>query len=134
MEDKMIEEMAIIALKNTLSYTCAKQIAMNFYKQGYRKLPEDSVVLSKEEYEKLQNKLERYSEEREFVGKCLTDATLRCVELTNDFNDMLDSIYDLARKETAKKTIKWFKENSVCIPSDEDINEFAKQFGVEIKE
>lgn len=32
-----IEEMAMIALKNTMSYTCAKQIAMNFYNAGYRK-------------------------------------------------------------------------------------------------
>lgn len=35
--DKKIEEMAMIALKNTISYTCAKQIAMNFYNAGYRK-------------------------------------------------------------------------------------------------
>ena len=38
------------------------------------------------------------------------------------------------RKETAEKIIKWFKENALDIPSDEYINEFAKQFGVEIKE
>ena len=35
--DEKIEEMAMIALKNTMSYTCAKQIAMNFYNAGYRK-------------------------------------------------------------------------------------------------
>ena len=34
---EQIEEMAFIALKNTLSYTCAKQIAINFYNAGYRK-------------------------------------------------------------------------------------------------
>lgn len=42
--------------------------------------------------------------------------------------------YEKGSKETAEKIIKWFKENSICIPSDEYINEFAKQFGVEIKE
>ena len=36
-KNKEIEEMAFIALKNTLSYTCAKQIAINFYNAGYRK-------------------------------------------------------------------------------------------------
>lgn len=35
--EKQIDEMALIALKNTLSYTCAKQIAINFYNAGYRK-------------------------------------------------------------------------------------------------
>ena len=35
------------------------------------------------------------------------------------------------RKETAKEIIKWFIENSVYIPSTEEINEFAKQFDVE---
>lgn len=37
---EQIEEMAFIALKNTLSYTCAKQIAINFYNAGYRKIDE----------------------------------------------------------------------------------------------
>lgn len=42
-KNKEIEEMAFIALKNTLSYTCAKQIAINFYNAGYRKVPEDNI-------------------------------------------------------------------------------------------
>ena len=35
--EKQIEEMAFIALKNVMTYTCAKQIAINFYDAGYRK-------------------------------------------------------------------------------------------------
>lgn len=42
-ENKEIEKMAFIALKNTLSYTCAKQIAINFYNAGYRKPPKDNI-------------------------------------------------------------------------------------------
>lgn len=42
-ENKEIEEMAFIALKNTLSYTCAKQIAINFYNAGYRKPSKDNI-------------------------------------------------------------------------------------------
>ena len=37
---EQIEDMATIALKNTMSYTCAKQIAMNFYNAGYRRQDE----------------------------------------------------------------------------------------------
>lgn len=51
-EKEMIEEMAVIALKNTMTYTCAKQIATNFYNAGYRKIPEGGAILSKEENEK----------------------------------------------------------------------------------
>lgn len=44
-KQKQIEEMAEIALKNTLSYTCAKQIAMNFYNAGYRKLDDHAIMV-----------------------------------------------------------------------------------------
>lgn len=42
-KNKEIEEMTFIALKNTLSYTCAKQIAINFYNAGYRKYPKNDI-------------------------------------------------------------------------------------------
>ena len=55
--EEQIEEMAFIALKNTLSYTCAKQIAINFYNAGYRKtftsdFASDTQKAYKEGYEK----------------------------------------------------------------------------------
>ena len=55
--EKQIEEMAFIAFKNTLSYTCAKQIAINFYNAGYRKtftsdFASDTQKAYKEGYEK----------------------------------------------------------------------------------
>ena len=46
-KQKQIEEMAMIAFKNTLSYTCAKQIAMNFYNAGYRKESETAEKFAK---------------------------------------------------------------------------------------
>ena len=149
--NEIIEEMARVICPNSKEWTCKAcnwgskpncaedKNAEKLYNAGDRKSPEDWVVWTKEEYEGLQNKLERYSEEREFVGKCLTDATLRCVELTNDFNDMLDSIYDLARKKTAKEILSMIDK----IPTNE-VNELnhlrllkiniAKQFGVEVEE
>ena len=61
-KQKQIEEMAIIALKNTMSYTCAKQIAMNFYNAGYRKIPKGAVVLTKEECEKVVERVQELEE------------------------------------------------------------------------
>jgi len=49
-------------------------------------------------------------------------------------NEKLKNQLENKVKETAEKIIKWFKENSICIPKDEYINEFVKQFGIEIKE
>jgi hypothetical protein len=56
-----------------------------------------------------------------------TESIAMCVEQWNKG-------YKKGSKETAEKIIKWFKENALDIPSDEYINEFAKQFGVGIKE
>lgn len=42
--------------------------------------------------------------------------------------------YAAGSKETAEKVIEWFLANSLCRPTIDSINKFAKQFGVEIKE
>lgn len=140
--DEMIEDMAKIALKNTMSYTCAKQIAMNFYEQNYRKIPEGSVVLDRHEHQKycaykiiepqIKGCLDRERELEKQVAE-LEEQRDRQAYIAEDLIQEKHKWTEQARKETAEKTIKWFKENSVCIPSDEDINEFAKQFGVEVE-
>lgn len=93
----------------------SRAIAEHLMLQGYRKIPEGSVVLAKEEYE-------------------------------NDFCSQFDKGYKIARKETAKKVLQTVKlrawanntdENgkvwNYCITSDE-LNEIAKQYGVEVEE
>lgn len=62
---------------------------------------------------------------------------LRCEECAyyeKNISELIKFEKQQTRKETAKKIINWFKENSVCAPSNKRINEFAKQFDVEVKE
>ena len=117
MNDKMIEEMA-----SDMNFACIElskeqrlEIARVLINLDYCKIPEGSVVLTEMQYNALLSK----------------QSTVISIDeqLKKEFEYELKQ----ARKETAEKTIKWFKENSVCIPSDEDINEFAKQFGVEVE-
>ena len=124
-EKEMIEEMARDFLeidvydndkcKGCTRYICndscdndcfAKLCAKYFYNLHYRKIPEGAVVLTREEYKAINMD--------------------RAV-------DMLREIQKQIRKETAEKIINWFRKHSVCIPSAEEINEFAKQFGVEVE-
>ena len=70
-QEKQIKEMAkeigntwLVDLEGNTKDVCEvldevdiKDIARELYEKGYRKLPEDSVVLSKEEYEKLKCEL-----------------------------------------------------------------------------
>lgn len=69
-KNKEIEEMTFIALKNTLSYTCAKQIAINFYNAGYRKtFTSDTQKAYKEGYikgiEERESEIERLKADNE---------------------------------------------------------------------
>lgn len=82
-----------------------KPIAKELISLGYQKVDKDSVVLNQEEWKNL----------HEDYAKALYEKEKQ------------------TRKETAREIIKWFKENALDIPSDEYINEFAKQYGVEIK-
>ena len=104
---EMIEEMAYDIYWQAkdcdilTKYGC-ENLAKVLVNAGYRKIPEGSVVLTREEYEK-------------------------------DLTDQYDCGYEFGQNETAKEIIKWFIKYSVCIPSVEEINEFANQFGVEWK-
>ena len=127
-EKEMIEEMAKIQCDSCKKYMgesedcdsaeclfIRKKYANELIKQGYRKLPEGSVVLSKNEYEELN-----------ITGKY--------------FNDALNQ----ARKETAKEIIRDIKytvedRNGATLEEDlsvdatilkEVLDEIAKQFGV----
>lgn len=59
-KEKQIKEMTEIALKNTMSYVCAKQIAMNFYNANYRKIPEGAIILTREEIKALNEYHEKH--------------------------------------------------------------------------
>lgn len=68
-KEQQIEEMAFIALKNTLSYTCAKQIAINFYNAGYRKVPDYAVILTPKDTVKEMNAMCNIDEQRKQAVK-----------------------------------------------------------------
>ena len=64
-----------------------REIARIYYNAGYRKLPEDSVVLSREEYERITKEL-------------VTEQ--RATEIAKEY-------FEKIRKETAEKILKDFK-------------------------
>ena len=91
-----------------------KGIARELYEKGYRKLPEGSVVLSREEICEL-----KYQSEEDF-----------------------SKAYDLGSKETAEKIFKMLISkldsnqflSGKRIIMEVDVENLAKQFDVEIKE
>ena len=133
--NKQVEEMAVIGcVRNPQAHTaeeCAKcdfkngqcnayRHAEALYNAGYRKIPKDSVVLSREEQERI-----------------LTATEKRIKELKRQILQ--------ARKETAEKIFTELLKEKQLIDfgcgdgtyeyiDAEDLKDLAKQFGVEIKE
>lgn len=154
MEKDQIEEMAIgleeeFVLCGTLSSCGTKRCSQCFskylYEQGYRKLPEDSVVLSREELSK-----EPYND---FCKGC-PNVRVRSSGMTDCCADYsceqfqkyarLIELYEQSRKETAEKILdllvpdcKACDENwhSGCLCLRATLAEkIAKQFGLEVEE
>ena len=95
------------------------------YNAGYRKLPEDSVVLSREEYEKLKSRAD---------NKCRYDC---------DLIDMPDferekTLIEKTSKEMVEKIVTFLDDYCDCDSAYlvEQLKEYLakEQFGVEIKE
>lgn len=114
-----------------------KAISRELYEQGYRKLPEDSVVLSKEEYERLKN-----SRNIRVVTKYEEDDYEICIP-ASDYDEMLKQ----ECKETAKEILQGLEEKKERVKAfygtDESvgvdiairaIKEILKQKGVEVEE
>ena len=105
--------------------------AVNQYEQGYRKIPEDAVVLTKEEYEVLANQYKNL----EIKYSNLSDNYKLC----KDANETLKRNVVTTRKETAreilnmgKKLYKMSYHKSNAMPR---LIEWIKvEYGVEIEE
>ncbi len=118
-------------LFNIMSYTCAKQIAMNFYNAGYRKIPENAVVIPKE--------ISVYDDIEKTVKVYKNDLGER-VEFTNEQVMFLAQLYHFCenktRKETTEKIVDWLKARARVnktldgyeIIDIDDINEVTKEF------
>ena len=86
--------------------------AINLIKQGYRKVPENAVVLTQEEYNQLVNKLTRYKNKKAWA--------------------VTKEVCEEYRKETAKEIIQWLIDTGVINTAPDTIKMYFKEhFGVE---
>ena len=83
-----------------------KMIAHQLVLEGYRKIPKDSVVLSKEEQE----------------------------QMNNELRDKIYQACKLENQKTAEKIINYFIKEFPILKTRVIARELAKQYGVEIKE
>lgn len=132
-KEKQIEEMAkvlstvkrceALALSECIKKKCeyphyegvtciAEHQAETLYEQGYRKLPKNSVVLSKGEHNKL----------------------ILCYVNYERLVEQFNQAYNLGSKETAEKFLQLAYDRSLEKSFIKKVEELAKQFGVEIKE
>lgn len=120
--NKQIEEIETIIKSNlaegSFANAFARKVAIQIVEHYQPKLPEDSVVLSREEYELLKNDLDKGN--------------------YGEFESGFSQGYEKGSKETAEKIfselLKEFDKRKSCGNADVVVYELAKQFGVEIKE
>ena len=112
-------------------YTQKKALADYLFEHYQPKLPKDSVVLSKEEYEKLKSYQDEYTKQ------------LRDNRLFLDTIAVLETKLELKGKEMAEKFVNLPKSKILTVVYDyeeikvvelKELQELAKQCGIEIKE
>ena len=107
------------------------KVAEALYNAGYRKLPEDSVVLSRGAYDTLKTENDKYVK--------------NCIDYIATINKLENKVWEVeqqASKETAEKIFKMLisklESNQFLsgkrIIMEVDVENLAKQFDVEIKE
>ena len=116
-KEKQIEEMvSIMAASNNPFVDVPVEIMPNvaeaLYNAGYRKLPENSIVLSNEEYERITKEL-------------VTEQ--RATEIAKEY-------FEKTCNETAEKFLQLAYDRCLEKSFIKKVEELAKQFGVEIKE
>lgn len=143
-KEKQIQEMAqiicgrskddICIIDNTScnSSCCWARNAEAIYNVGYRKHHKDSIVLSREEYEMLANQYKNL--EIKYSNLCDN------YRLCKDANETLKQNIILTCKETTEKILRDLYSEATSNVSETvelttfQIEQLAKQFGVEIKE
>lgn len=133
-KEKQIEEMGKILCNDMGCKYCERcydlMKAESLYNAGCRKIPEGSVVLTKEEYEELKF-AKNLLELREETIKSLEDANIRYAEALEL------KVNKKERKETAREILQMFKDYlkySWTKSVDFVYHEIEKQFGVEVEE
>lgn len=149
--EKQIEEMAkaICSACNDGMATCnrkpcllAIEEATAVFELGYRKLPEDSVVLSREEYEGLKSPrfiIETKKATNKEILEKLRSSTFAIVD-NNAKIEIIPTRQEI-EKETAKKILKeirgYYPINKECCNKGESFilclcDDIAKEYGVEV--
>lgn len=95
---------------------CYKCIAKALHRDNYRKIPENAVVLTREEYEKL-----KLFEERVRSGVCFTQKEWfdYCQKDSNERTSLLIKAKKDTRKETAEKFARLVEFHSVSTRDEE---------------
>ena len=82
------------------------QVAKALYNAGYRKLPEDSVVLSREEWKQIKNSL--YYSKEELEKKLQRERKETAKEILRDLLDLHNSVQDINQKTDFYCSIEQF--------------------------
>lgn len=127
-EETMYEICAVLRehLYRKESEIASKLIAEYIIKNDWVKLPKDSVVLSRGEYEKLTN-----SDIGELV-KENKELEEQCIKWMDMFRKKKEQLKQ-ERKETAKKALDWIDTYYPCYSRADLVRGLAKQLGVEIE-
>ena len=137
-ENKEIKEMAKVLFDYRMSYDdCVagseENIAKYLVTLGYRKISEDNVVLSKEEYEK--GRIER-EWMRQNIDEILNENNKLKEEIAK-INDLNAKNIKLEQEATARDIfnalgfITYRKQGKAYIFDVKELRELAKQYGVE---
>ena len=147
--NNQIEEMAVIGCARTpqahTAEECAKcdfkngrcnayRHAEALYNAGYRKIPKDSVVLSREEQERILTATEKRIKE---LKKQILQTRKETAEkiLKEQYQECKIAEQDVLKARGGNKNDDYYKGFSLGITNTKmHIQELAKQFGVEIKE
>lgn len=116
-DEKMIEEMAKILCDRYGTMSDCKMLACYLYSQNYRKLPENAVVLTREEYEDLKIAKDfDYGYHNGESNMTLYYENIRLPEV---------------RKETAREILKYLMQfEGYAAYAGEEL---AKKYGVEVE-
>ncbi len=108
--------------------------AKSFYEQCYRKITENEIVISKEEYEGLKSTIKRlraYDKERDIQLHANLISKTRKETAERDFNAIIKAL------EERKDRVKAFYGNAERVGVDiaiRAVKTIAKQFGVDLRE
>ena len=143
-QEKQIKEMAkeigntwLVDLEGNTKDVCEvldevdiNNIARELYDKNYRKLPEDSVVLSKEEYKKLKYTWITDSDAYKKGCKEIAEKILNA-----QYQECKIAEQDVLKARGGNKNDDYYKGFSLGMTNTKmHIQELARQFGIEIKE